>query len=62
MPIADVRVFCVGRCGAFMIVPFASAVNFLTEEGEWGACVRRAYYCQKCIDWFNWVTETLEVK
>ena len=59
---AQVLVYCSGLCEAFVHVPFKGATTFLTEDGSWAKCVRTSYVCQDCQDWFNWVTENLEVK
>ena len=58
-PVADVRVFCIGKCGTFVYIAFPVAVTFLTTEGEYAECVKHGYYCQECRNWFEWVTETL---
>jgi hypothetical protein len=57
-PLADVRLRCVGRCGAFIYLPFIEAVQIISIQGE----VRPqfpAYVCPKCMAWFEKVTGNL---
>ena len=51
-PLADIRIFCAGRCGMAIHIPAKVAVKMITVEGE----IREdapAYICPKCRAWFN---------
>lgn len=54
---AEVLVYCSGLCGGYVHFPYKESQRFLTEDGDWAACVKTSYVCQDCRNWFEWATE-----
>ena len=51
-PLVDVRLYCIGRCGAFTYLPAKLAVSLMTIHGNYQDDAP-AYVCPKCRAWFT---------